>query len=81
MSCPTCIVTPRWRGRARIPQIPPEDFERLKWYGLFHRRRTPGYFMLRMRIPGGVLNAEQIAAIGEICQRGRDAARLTSPRG
>ena len=61
------------------PQIPAEDFERLKWYGLFHRKRTPGYFMLRMRIPGGVLNAEQIAAIGEISNAvGRGQADITS---
>ena len=48
------------------PQIPAEDFERFKWYGLFHRKPTPGYYMLRMRIPGGVLTSEQMAAIGEI---------------
>ena len=61
------------------PQIPAEDCERLKWYGLFHRKRTPGHFMLRMRIPGGVLNAEQITAIGEISNAvGRGQADITS---
>jgi len=61
------------------PQIPAEDFERLKWYGLFHRKRTPGHFMLRMRIPGGVLNSEQITAIGEISNAvGRGQADITS---
>ena len=34
------------------------DLERLKWYGLFHRKATPGFFMLRMRIPNGVLPTE-----------------------
>ena len=35
--------------------------------------------MLRMRIPGGVLNAEQIAAIGEIANKvGRGQADITS---
>ncbi len=61
------------------PQIPAEDFERLKWYGLFHRKQTPGYYMLRMRIPGGVLNSEQLTAIGEIANRvGRGQADITS---
>ena len=61
------------------PQIPPDDFERLKWYGLFHRKQTPGYFMLRMRIPGGVLISEQLAAVGEIAnQVGRGQADITS---
>ena len=32
---------------------------RLKWVGLVHRdKRTPGRFMMRMRIPNGVTNAE-----------------------
>ena len=61
------------------PQIPAEDFERFKWYGLFHRKPTPGYYMLRMRIPGGVLTAEQTAAIGEIAnQVGRGHADITT---
>ena len=61
------------------PQITAEDFERFKWYGLFHRKPTPGYYMLRMRISGGVLTAEQMAAIGEIAnQFGRGHADITT---
>ncbi len=60
-------------------QIPADDFERLKWYGLFHRKRTPGYFMLRMRIPNGVLNSEQIQAVAEISETaGRATADITT---
>ena len=59
--------------------IEPDDFERLKWYGLFHRRATPGYFMLRLRVPNGVLTSEQLAAIGEIANRcGRGQADITT---
>ena len=59
--------------------IDPDDFERLKWYGLFHRKATPGYFMLRLRIPNGVLTSEQMAAIGEIANRcGRGQADITT---
>ncbi len=61
------------------PQIPADDLERLKWYGLFHRKPTPGYFMLRMRIPGGVLTSEQMEAVGEIANEfGRGHADITS---
>lgn len=59
--------------------IDPDDFERLKWYGLFHRKATPGYFMLRLRIPNGVLTSEQAAAVGEIANRcGRGQADITT---
>ena len=59
--------------------IPADDLERLKWYGLFHRNATPGYFMLRLRVPNGVLTSEQIAAIGEIANRcGRGVADVTT---
>ncbi len=59
--------------------IDPDDFERLKWYGLFHRKATPGYFMLRLRMPNGILTSEQMAAIGEIANRcGRGQADTTT---
>ena len=59
--------------------IDPDDFERLKWYGLFHRKATPGYFMLRLRMPNGILTSEQMAAIGEIANRcGRGQTDITT---
>ena len=62
-----------------VEAIPADDLERLKWYGLFHRKATPGYFMLRMRIPNGVLSSEQIAAVGQIANRcGRGTADITT---
>ena len=55
------------------------DMERLKWYGLFHRKATPGFFMLRMRIPNGVLTTEQLAAVGDIANEfGRGAVDITT---
>ena len=32
---------------------------RLKWYGMFWRPKTPGKFMLRLRVPNGVLSSQQ----------------------
>jgi len=42
-------------------QVDETDLQlRLKWYGMFWRPKTPGKFMLRLRIPGGVLSAQAI---------------------
>jgi ferredoxin-nitrite reductase len=42
---------------------------RLKWLGVFFRPVTPGKFMMRMRIPNGILNSRQIRALAEVVQR------------
>jgi len=42
---------------------------RLKWFGLFWRPVTPGQFMLRLRVPNGVINAEQLKAVASIVAR------------
>ena len=44
------------------------DRERLKWLGVFFRRRTPGHFMMRVRIPNGMSNSAQFRAIADISQ-------------
>ena len=42
---------------------------RLKWVGIFHRPVTPGKFMLRLRMPNGLLTSEQMRVLGHIVQR------------
>ncbi len=42
---------------------------RLKWYGMFWRPKTPGKFMLRLRIPNGILNSTQLSIIASIVAR------------
>ncbi|MFN7246507.1 MAG: ferredoxin--nitrite reductase [Microcystis sp.] len=42
---------------------------RLKWVGVFYRPVTPGKFMMRLRIPNGILRGEQMRVLGEIVQR------------
>ncbi|MDJ0717417.1 MAG: ferredoxin--nitrite reductase [Prochloraceae cyanobacterium] len=44
------------------------DF-RLKWLGLFLRPVTPGKFMLRLRVPNGILTSEQMRMLAKIVQR------------
>jgi ferredoxin-nitrite reductase len=42
---------------------------RLKWLGVFFRPVTPGKFMLRMRMPSGILTSGQMRVLAEIVQR------------
>jgi ferredoxin-nitrite reductase len=42
---------------------------RLKWVGVFYRPVTPGKFMMRLRVPNGIISGEQMRVLGEIVQR------------
>ena len=42
---------------------------RLKWLGIFFRPVTPGRFMVRLRLPNGVITAEQLAVLAEAVDR------------
>lgn len=54
-----------------------DEFDRnegLRWLGFFYRQVTPGKFMLRMRVPNGILTTSQMRVLAEIVQRyGRGA--------
>jgi ferredoxin-nitrite reductase len=43
--------------------------QRLKWLGLFFRPVTPGKFMLRLRMPHGILTSAQMKVLADIIQR------------
>ena len=44
-----------------------DDFERLKWYGVYRQKpKDSGYFMMRTKIPGGQLNAAQARVLSRI---------------
>lgn len=42
------------------------DLERLKWIGWFFRKKTPGRWMVRLRVPGGILTTSQIRVVAGI---------------
>ncbi len=70
--------TPRF-ARLGWEAIDEGDLERLKWWGLFFRRHTPGHFMLRLRIPNGIATAAQLRAVAEIAARcGRGLVDVTT---
>ncbi len=51
-------------------KIPEDDRDvRLKWYGIFYRKATPGYFMIRIRVPNGRLTYEQAKVVAHISEK------------
>jgi sulfite reductase (ferredoxin) len=55
--------------------INPEDIDRFKWYGLYTQNRNLQdeddetlYFMLRVKLPNGQMNLEQIKAVAQISE-------------
>ena len=59
--------------------IADDDKERLKWVGVFHRKPTPGHFMMRVRMPNGVLTSEQARLLAEITREsGRNVDDVTT---
>lgn len=53
-----------------VDQIPENDLQRMKWYGVFHRPQTPGTFMMRLRLPGGRATSEQLRVIAGLAAAG-----------
>ncbi len=44
-----------------------EDFDRLKWYGVYRQKpKDSGYFMMRTKIPGGQLTGDQAILLSEL---------------
>lgn len=59
--------------------ITEDDVQRLKWYGLFLRQPTPGFFMIRVRIPGGITSSAQLRVLATIAsQYGNGVLDLTT---
>ncbi|XGV99350.1 MAG: ferredoxin--nitrite reductase [Leptolyngbya sp. BL-A-14] len=42
---------------------------RLKWMGVFFRPVTPGKFMMRLRLPCGIITSAQMRVLAEVVQR------------
>lgn len=62
--------------------IPEEDMVRLHWWGLAHDKPKTGTFMVRIKVPGGLLTPAQLRAVGRIARfHGRDEVELTTRQG
>ncbi len=42
---------------------------RLKWLGIFFRKATPGRFMVRMRVPNGLLTSSQMQVLANVLKK------------
>lgn len=59
--------------------IEASDFDRFKWAGVYQQRPKEGYFMMRVRIPGGILTSEQARVLAGIARDyGRDLVDVTT---
>ena len=74
-------LTGQWDRLAETSyeKLPEEDIVRLQWFGMYHDKPKIGTFMMRIKIPSGILSAEGLRAIGEISETyGRDQGELTT---
>ncbi|MGZ4134039.1 MAG: nitrite/sulfite reductase, partial [Tumebacillaceae bacterium] len=60
--------------------IDPGDFVRFKWYGIYQQKpKTDPYFMMRVKVPGGMLSNEQATTIADLANEfGRGLADVTT---
>jgi len=66
-------------GSSHYLDVSEEDIVRLKWYGMYHDKPKVGSFMLRIKVPGGLLPPESLRAIGELSvQYGQGFAELST---
>ena len=71
----------QWKRLADTPyeQLPEEDIVRLQWFGMYHDKPKIGTFMMRVKIPSGILSPAGLRTIGEISEEyGRDQGELTT---
>jgi ferredoxin-nitrite reductase len=46
------------------------DFDRMKWYGVYRQKpKDSGYFMMRIKVPGGQINAAQARVLQTITDK------------
>ncbi len=59
--------------------IPEEDLVRLYWYGIAHDKPKVGSFMVRLKVPCGIVTTAQLRGVGVISQRfGNNYSELTT---
>ena len=74
-------LTDQWQRLAETSyeKLPEEDIVRLQWFGMYHDKPKIGTFMMRVKIPSGILSPAGLRAIGEISEKfGRDQGELTT---
>jgi sulfite reductase (ferredoxin) len=77
-----------WQDIERYAQtgfdtIDPGDMDRFKWYGLYTQRPVEdGRFMMRVKVPNGIISADQLETIGWLSQvYARSTGDITTRQG
>jgi sulfite reductase (ferredoxin) len=70
-------------ARTGFETILPDDQDRFKWYGLYTQRPVEeGFFMLRVKVPNGIIGADQLETIGWLSQfYARSTGDITTRQG
>jgi len=71
----------QWNRLVETPyeKLPEEDIVRLQWFGMYHDKPKVGTFMMRVKIPSGILSPAGLRVIGEISEQfGRNQGELTT---
>ena len=56
-----------------------DDFVRMRWYGIYQQVPKDGYFMMRIKVPGGIVSTAQLREIAAITtQYGRGFTDVTT---
>jgi len=74
-------LTNQWNRLVETPyeKLPEEDIVRLQWFGMYHDKPKIGTFMMRVKIPSGILTPEGLRTIGAISEDfGRGQGELTT---
>lgn len=57
-------------AKTGFASIDADDFDRMKWHGVYRQKpKDSGYFMMRLRLPGGLINGRQARVISEIADK------------
>jgi sulfite reductase beta subunit-like hemoprotein len=64
---------------AGYENVTEEDIVRLQWFGLYHDKPKVGYFMMRIKVPSGILSPAKLRTLGELSVGiGRNFAELAT---
>jgi sulfite reductase beta subunit-like hemoprotein len=53
-------------AKAGFAGIGPDDFARMRWFGIYQQKPNEGHFMWRIKLPGGRLTPGQLGEIGRM---------------
>ncbi len=53
-------------AKSGYESINPDDFTRMRWYGLYQQKPNVGHFMLRIKVPSGYLTSDQLRAVSDV---------------